>query len=62
MVKQITFTVHPDLAEILEKAAARSGRSLNQFMRTAIEQWTREHGLRGPTNPPPPRSRMGGWL
>ena len=61
-MKHTTCTLDPELFWELQKAAAKSGRSMNQFLRTAIEQWAREHNVYPAPSPPPPRSRMGGWL
>lgn len=62
-MKRLTCTVDPAFAELLEKAAARSGRSLCQFLRTALGQWAEEHKVTEAPRPAP-RSRMGGfpWL
>lgn len=63
-LKRITCTVEPGFADLLRSAAERSGRSLCQFMRTALTQWAREHGIEDPPRSPAPSksSRMGGWL
>jgi hypothetical protein len=65
-MKRITCTVDPAFAELMAAAAARSGRSLCQFMRTALTQWAREQNI-APASPPKApapfkNSRMGGWL
>ncbi len=67
-MKRITCSIPADQAEIFSAAAARSGRSLNQFLRTALLQWAKEHRIEPPQIPAQSapisqaaRSKSGGW-
>jgi hypothetical protein len=63
-LKRVTCSVSPELAEGLERRAARAGKSLNQFLRIILEAWAEKNAA---VQPPAPeaskleKSHSGGW-